>query len=294
MIGGIGNLYLFSVFRDGAWSLITSTNRSNFDTGDVDAVLGIASEESRFVREMLFEDIASPLVVMREDGNELKPLIIVRSMLFETSMCIAIETDDTFLEVLRGDNGLILSPEALKYAELYNGRDRFDPTALVSSYNMAEFLSLLSFSPSRGIADACIFDDLIICVREILGLEIEVAPIDSEILSANSDGRIFLGGFSVCCFMAMAVSAKICSCDGRMKMNAICSSGHLVLKMSYSNGKKKSWGGCELLSEIADAYGVALAVEINHGETECCIIPERVDEALNGVKEGLISLFGYF
>ncbi len=281
--------------RDGTWRSIASTVKTGAADCDADEMLGLSSSERAFAREMLFDDIESPLVVMRENGDECQPIIIVRNTIFEASMCVAVETDDSCIDLICHDGEFVLSPKAASFAKSHRKTaDGFDPNRYASVYDLAEFISRLNFPSDGGIGDVRVFDGLVQCAQRVLEIEVEIEHIEAGILTANANGRIFLGGFCMCCMLAMAISARMYSCDGRLKMSATCNSGHMMLKLSYINNKRKLWGEADRLAEIADAYGVALAIRVENGETGCFMIPERVDEAVSGVKEGLISSFGWF
>lgn len=286
---GKNNLHVFSVSRDGEMKIVASTVNAAVEGEDLARACNISRSECDFVWNSLFENISVPIVIVSARGGERKLMIILRNLIFETSVCVAMEMNISSLSLFWEADGFLLSPQTRKLM------DSDMPEISLDVWRcMRDVLALTGGSFKDLFDSASSFDDLALCIKHLVGVDISVDAIDPDIVCINDSGRIFLGGFCVVSVITMAVAAKIYSADEKINISACCHSGHIVLSLSYINAKRRVWGGIELIKSIAEAYGVAFDVALSDGKTVCLMIPEKVDEALRGVKEELISSFEFF
>lgn len=287
-----GNLYLFSVAHNGECKVIASTAKNVNNGSSMEDILSLPKSECVFIQGSFFENVSVPLVVVGEENGESVPIIILRNAIFKTSACLAVKADISCFAFFCEINDIILSPAACDLAASVGEREKTDPQAICLARDILALGSVLSFD--AGLDDASNFDELVICIKNYIDIDISIKTFDSNILRVSDRGRVFLGGFCVISLLSMAIAAKMYSLDGMLNISARLCSGHIVIELSYTNAKKRIWNGAERLFDIAQAYGVALDVSVIEAQTRCLIIPEKEDEAFLGVKEDLVEIFELF
>ncbi len=275
--------------------MISSTVSDIYGDGEEDLsdYLGLCDSERDFAQRTLFDSVSLPLAIMgRRDGKEF-PIVILRQLIFETSICLALEFesfDARLLSFLFGGelDGALASPRVKSLVSNIAQSETFGAEFYRSARTLRELLALGDKSLHKRLAKGYCFDELKYCVESTVGIDIRFQLTYKE-PGVGESGRVFSPGFCICAALAVALAASVFSSDLEARMEVIFKNGHTELDISYQEAKRRVWRGNTMLSRIAQTYGMPLELQSEEGRMRCRIIPEYADEALEGVKEDVIA-----
>ena len=284
------NMYLFSVDRCGDWRIIASTN--GHEGEDLSALLGLPLREREFIERELLEDISNPILTCGERANSPVPVFIERRAVFEGLMCIALELCDVSLRDVgimyeRGIGRLIRSDETKLLMESCSCGVNCGSDDLRTASLIRDMFAFCDTVAQGRLYSAEVLEDVLICISALTGIEISLDLHDAR-MDTGDRGTIFAGGFCAYSLLAHSLIAKGIGNDV-INVTACRDDSCPTIDISYCVRKKDGASVCDELSRIAEVIGIPFYVGVEDGRLNCKMIPEIVDEALEGVKEELLS-----
>lgn len=288
------NIYLFSAAQGSEWSVIaaTASDARGAEGEDILSYLGLPESERDFVDCSLLEEISTPLAAIGRRDGENTAILVLRSTVFETSICMALEFTFPAAQLLcclygRELNGVIASPLSKELVrDLYEAEDA-QADLFAASYVMREAIALGDLSYQGRLSGVSSFYDMVSCIENLVGVKVEFSIMDAP-FDTNVSGKVFSSGFCICTALAVAIAASVYSSDGSVRISAFYENGDVTLDISYAEAKRSVWRGDGILARIADIYGIPLDIREVDGRTRCLVIPEYADDALKGLKENIL------
>ena len=277
---------MFSMLQ-GYWSVIATTDKAYASSGksELSEYLDIPSSELDFMLDTIQNDVALPLAVVGRRGEKCFPILIFRKMLFETSMCIALELSsaEELSRVLSEytDSDILASDAAreLAAAKEYSDVTYFDA--------LADVCRLVALNAHHELVDyehPTAYSDLVLhVIRDLLDVEMNF-DYNVVIPKSYESGRLFANGFCMYLVFALTMAAGAGSRIS-ITLSGDIDSAHVIVDVLCVCANKERTLNDLLLMQIAQAYGIPLDIKMTRGEIECRILPQYADEAYKGVKD---------
>ena len=290
----VSHVYLLSAALGSVWRIIGSTDASSCVGEDFLSLFDLPRGELEFADAMLTESVDEPLTLVGRRSGKYLPIAVIRGGVFDTSMCLALCFDAPAEELLafwfgHGLEGAAASPLSLELARGYDTTKPFGEECYDSSRVIREALALGDVSEKGRGFGASALEELASCISELFSVNLALTVSDISPFSSDR-GRVFSMGFCIGCLVFMAMAARSYSRDGEVQAHAFCGNGYVTLDISFDTRSGEKHPGTDLFVSIAESYGIPIDIRAEDGRVRCIVIPEYADEALEGVKEHILSI----
>ncbi len=272
------NIYFITTEAEAFCEIIAyRSNRGQLNIGDNALnLLGVDSEERRFLIRNLFMGGDDPIIITSDSGV----LIVNRKMLYSTGICCVIQLENPAEAVCHAylDGGIchaVMSPKAKALADGADARD-----SAKAYLDISRIERMLSVFGDKQFVDGDI-ERTATLVCDCIGCRIETSGEPMVCSSFAAQGMIYANSIYAISVLLMAFLAKIISDDRVLVLRksqsgvSICASG----ESSYEGTAKI----IDYILHIAQQRDLAVCANVNSGVfIDMC--PFFLDVGLTGVK----------